>query len=84
MKKSKKRFLGPEDDPLEGDLSEWMQTGPWYPVRFEFRDKKSKTITLRISERLLTAVKGRAEKLGIDYQKYIRLTLEESLRKKSG
>ncbi len=71
-----------EDDPLDVDLSELLRSGNWQWVRFELRPK-NKTITLRVSEQLLEAVKKEAEKSGVDYQKFIRLTLEKLLLKAS-
>jgi predicted DNA binding CopG/RHH family protein len=78
MKKSKKKKA--ERDPLAGDLSEFIREGNWRKVRFEFKPK-NKTITLRISEDLLDAIKQKAESEGLDYQKWIRNSLEESLHK---
>ena len=71
VSKAKKR----EDDPLAGDLSGLLERDRWQLVRFEHRPK-NKTITLRLSEDLLDAVKAEADKQGVDYQKLIRLTLE--------
>ena len=77
MKKSKSTR-----DPLARDLSSLMEKAEWKAVRYEFKPK-AKTITLRLSAELLTAVKRRAEKDGLDYQKWIRLVLEEHLSKAS-
>ena len=79
MKKSKKNSKR-ERDPLAGDLSKFIAEGNWKKVRFEFKPK-NKTITLRISEELLNSIKERAEHEGLDYQKWIRNSLEESLNK---
>jgi len=76
MKRSKKK----EKDPLSGDLSKLISEGKWTKVRFELKPK-SKTITLRISDELLSAIKTKAEEEGLDYQKWIRNSLEESLSK---
>ena len=81
--KNKKKLDLYKDDPLEGDLSFLFNKEnikKWKPVRYELQPK-SKTITLRIAEDLLTAVKTEAEKNGIDYQKYIRHLLEEAVKK---
>ncbi len=49
--------------------------------RYELRPK-NKTITLRVSGALLAAIKERAEQSGIDYQKFIRLVLEQAVERK--
>jgi predicted DNA binding CopG/RHH family protein len=69
-------------DPLAGDLSDLLQGDSWQRVRFELQPK-NKTITIRMSEDLLEAVKEQAEKSGLDYQKFIRLTLEKIVAKAS-
>ncbi len=79
MKKSKKAKKR-ERDPLAGDLSDFIASATWTKVRFEFKPK-NKTITLRISEDLLDAIKVKADSEGLDYQKWIRNSLEESLHK---
>ena len=48
------------------------------PMRFELR-RKDKSINLRLPERLLEAVRSRAEKAGIPYQRFIRMALEHAL-----
>lgn len=81
MKRSKKiKAKKTEKDPLAGDLSYLFDLPGWKKVRFEFKPK-NKTITLRISEELLEAIKVKAETEGLDYQKWIRNSLEESLHK---
>ncbi len=81
MKRSKKaKKVKAERDPLAGDLSYLFDLPGWRKVRFEFKPK-NKTITLRISEELLEAIKLKAEHEGLDYQKWIRNSLEESLHK---
>lgn len=79
MKRTKKAKKN-EKDPLAGDLSHLFDELEWKKVRFEFKPK-NKTITLRISEELLDAIKEKAEREGLDYQKWIRNSLEESLHK---
>ena len=87
MKISKKVSLKNElkewNDPLEGDLSDFMSSGDWQVTRFELTKPKNKVITLRISEELLNSVKKRAKKLNLDYQRLIRITLESSLYKRT-
>lgn len=75
-KKSKR--AGIEDDPFTGDMSEFIKNTKWQRVRFEFKPK-NKAVTIRMSEELLNELKKRAEKLGLDYQKYIRMKLEHSI-----
>lgn len=77
---SKKKIDAEDDDPLAGDLSHLFERNDWQRVKFELRPK-GKTITIRMSEELLNAVKAEAEKHGIDYQKFIRLTLEKVVLK---
>lgn len=62
-------------DPLDRDLSDLLATGNWKSVRFEL-EPKNKTVTIRMSDKLLKAIKEQAKKSGLDYQKFIRLTLE--------
>lgn len=82
MKSSKKvsKKSKASTDPLDGDLSGLLQDSQWQRVRFELQPK-NKTITIRMSEELLEAVKEQAEKSGLDYQKFIRLTLEKVVAK---
>jgi predicted DNA binding CopG/RHH family protein len=47
-------------------------------VRFEF-EPKSERINMRLPRTLLDAVKARAAKQGIPYQRYIRQTLETAV-----
>lgn len=76
----------PNDGPLAGDLSEFMLEGirnnSWQVVQFEFTEKKDTTIALRLSKKLLAAVKTQAGEMGVDTQKFIRLALENAIRKK--
>jgi predicted DNA binding CopG/RHH family protein len=47
-------------------------------VRFEIK-RKDKSINLRLSEELYDAVRERASRAGLPYQRFIRLTLEQAL-----
>jgi hypothetical protein len=47
------------------------------PLRYEVRPK-SRSVNLRLSEELLSAVKVRASEDGIAYQRFIRMTLEQA------
>ncbi|MEL6363375.1 MAG: BrnA antitoxin family protein [Pseudomonadota bacterium] len=67
------RFVD-EADLSEYDLSELL------PMKFELR-AKDKSVTLRMPEPLLDAVKARAAEKGVPYQRYIRAVLEASLGK---
>jgi predicted DNA binding CopG/RHH family protein len=55
------------------DLSEMV------PIRFEMK-RKDKAVNLRLPEQLLEAVKSRAQRAGMPYQRYIRLALERALQ----
>jgi predicted DNA binding CopG/RHH family protein len=68
------------DDPLDGDMSDFMRKNMknFRRVRFEFAPK-DKSVTIRMSEQLLNAIKKKAEVAGLDYQKYIRIKLEHSI-----
>jgi predicted DNA binding CopG/RHH family protein len=63
------------------DISELLQMDGWQKTRFELIKPKNKSITLRMSEDLLKEVKTKAKKLGLDYQKFIRLALESAVKK---
>jgi predicted DNA binding CopG/RHH family protein len=64
---------------LDQDLSDYLSAENFAPFQFEFRPKQ-KSVNLRISEELLNAVRAVAHRRGIPYQRYIRQTLEASLR----
>ena len=63
---------------LEQDLSDYLHAGNFKPAHFEFLPKE-KSINLRLSEQLLEAVRARAKRHGIPYQRYIRQTLERAV-----
>jgi predicted DNA binding CopG/RHH family protein len=63
-------------DLTEYDLSELT------PVRFEFQPKE-RSITMRLSEPLLEAIKEEAGRSGMPYQRFIRQTLENAVHPKS-
>lgn len=77
MKNSKKKN---NTDPLKKDLSSLFDRKDWKKVNFELL-QKNKTITLRINEELLEAIKLKANEEGIDYQKWIRESLMEKLNR---
>jgi predicted DNA binding CopG/RHH family protein len=59
------------------DLSHYDLSGAQL-VRFEIK-RKDKSINLRLSEELFDAVRERAARAGLPYQRFIRLTLEQAL-----
>lgn len=79
-KKISKKKNKSEIDPLNRDLSHLFERSDWKKVKFELKPK-NKSITLRLSEEMLEAIKARAEHEGLDYQKWIRSSLEEALNK---
>ena len=83
-KLSKKKEMKEIDDPLAGDLTSFIREGNWHVAQFELTEKKDKVISLRLSGKLLSELKKQAKALGIDTQKYIRISLESSVRKKAG
>ena len=60
------------------DLSEY-DLSDMTPMRFELR-KKDKAVSLRLPEKLYEAVKARAERAGIPYQRFIRMAIEQALQ----
>ena len=72
------------DDPLAGDLSEFITEGGWQAVKFELREKKDKVLSVRLSEKLLKEIKKQAEQSGLGVQKYVRILIESTIRKKAG
>ncbi|MGD0429965.1 MAG: BrnA antitoxin family protein [Acetobacteraceae bacterium] len=66
-----------EDFVAEADLTDYDLSGG-HVVRFELRPK-DKTISLRLPEPLLNAVRQQAEKAGMPYQRYIRMALEKAI-----
>jgi predicted DNA binding CopG/RHH family protein len=67
-----------EDFVDHADLSEYDLSG-FKMMQFEF-GKKDARINMRLPETLLDAVKKRAERRGIPYQRFIREVLEKSVR----
>lgn len=52
------------------------------PTRFEFQPKE-RSITMRLSEPLLEAIKQEAGRSGLPYQRFIRQALENAVHHKS-
>jgi predicted DNA binding CopG/RHH family protein len=69
------------EDFLDQDLSDYISSENFAPFQFEYRPKQ-KSINLRISEELLSAVRADARRHGIPYQRYIRQALEAALRRR--
>lgn len=66
---------------LDRDLTDYLDLKNFQRVSFEFQPK-TKKISIRVSEDLLEAVKKKAKRQKISYQKYIRKAVEESLAPK--
>jgi predicted DNA binding CopG/RHH family protein len=52
------------------------------PIRFEFQPKE-RSITMRLSEPLLEAIKEEAVRSGLPYQRFIRQALENAVHHKN-
>jgi predicted DNA binding CopG/RHH family protein len=51
------------------------------PMRFELR-RKNKSVSLRLPEPLLDAVRKRAASAGMPYQRFIRMAVEQALQRR--
>lgn len=71
-----------EDFVDNADLTEY-DLSVFKPVRFEFKPKTA-TVGMRMPQDLLDAVKARASREGMPYQRFIRHTLEQALRNEPG
>jgi predicted DNA binding CopG/RHH family protein len=69
-----------EEFVATADLSDFDLSGA-HLTRFEMKPK-DKSINLRLPEPLLAAVRAAAERAGMPYQRFIRLTLEKALHPK--
>jgi predicted DNA binding CopG/RHH family protein len=67
---------------LQQDLSDYIHRDNFAPFHFEFR-AKDKSISLRLPKSLLTAVRAKASRHGIPYQRYIRHVLEHDVHQDS-
>jgi|HubBroStandDraft_4_1064222.scaffolds.fasta_scaffold333054_1 predicted DNA binding CopG/RHH family protein len=67
-----------EDFVATADLTEYDLSGGRL-MRFELRPK-DKSVSLRLPEKLLTAVRSRAKRAGIPYQRFIRMALEQAVQ----
>ena len=61
----------------KADLSQYDLSGA-QTVRFEMK-RKDKSINLRLPEELYDAVRHRATRAGLPYQRFIRLALENAI-----
>jgi predicted DNA binding CopG/RHH family protein len=66
---------------LEQDLTDYISAENFAPFHFELRPK-AKSLNLRISGELLDAVRERARRQGIPYQRFIRQALERAVASK--
>ncbi len=60
------------------DLSEYDFSG-MVPMRFELK-RKDKSISLRLPEELLDEVRLNAKRVGIPYQRFMRLAIERAVQ----
>ena len=63
----------------KADLTQYDLAGGEF-VRFELKPK-DKTVNLRLPGQLLDAVRLRARRAGVPYQRFIRMALEMAVRK---
>ncbi len=61
----------------EADLSTYDFSG-FAPMRFAFKAKTA-NVSMRMPQALLDALKARAQREGVPYQRFIRQTLEQAL-----
>ena len=67
-----------EEFVANADLTEFDLSGMTV-MRFELKPK-NKSVNLRLPEQLLTTVRNRAKRIGIPYQRFIRMALENAVR----
>ena len=67
---------------LKKDLAPYLTPENFRLTTFEFAPK-DKSVTIRVSNALLEAVKSAAERRGVDYQKLIREAIEQFLKSKA-
>jgi predicted DNA binding CopG/RHH family protein len=71
-----------EDFVANSDLTEYDLSG-MRMVRFEFQPK-SERVNMRLPRPLLDAVKAKAAKAGVPYQRFIRQALENAVQPHKG
>jgi predicted DNA binding CopG/RHH family protein len=59
------------------DLSEY-DFSDMVPMRFELR-RKDKAVNLRLPEQLLDAVRKKSRRVGIPYQRFMRMAIERAI-----
>lgn len=84
---SRKLPLFSGDDEIETfldqpDLSDFITAERLAPTSFEFAAKE-KTVSMRMPEALLDAVKTAAQRQGMPYQRFIRQILEKEISRTS-
>jgi predicted DNA binding CopG/RHH family protein len=67
-----------EDFVAKADLAAFDLSGLRL-VRYELKPK-NRAISVRLPDELLKAVRRRAKKAGVPYQRFIRMTLEQAVR----
>jgi predicted DNA binding CopG/RHH family protein len=67
-----------EDFVATADLADYDLSGG-HVVRFELK-RKDKSVNLRLPAQLLEAVQSKAKRVGIPYQRFIRMALERALQ----
>ena len=66
-----------EDFVVTADLTDYDLAGGEV-ARFELK-RKDKSVNLRLPAQLLEAVQNRAKRVGVPYQRFIRMALERAL-----
>ncbi len=84
MKKTLPKMKSDRDTKrlLKRDLSDYLTRENFTLTSFEFAPK-NRSITLRLSEGLLKAIQSAAAQHGTNYQRLIRLAIENLLRTKA-
>lgn len=54
----------------------------WAFIKYELKEKKDKVLSIRLSEKLLDKIKSESKKSGLGVQKYLRILIESSIRKR--
>lgn len=80
MAKTKKKLDLSGDDPLDQDLSDFINDGGWQRVRFIMAPKDT-TVTMRLPQAMVQAVKDVAAREGVRYQGLVRQFIAEGLVK---
>ena len=80
MKKSLKKIKTDKSAEaiLNTDLSDYIHSENFNKIHFELHSK-NQTVTIKVPDLLIKALKKKAKIQGISYQKLIRQTLEKTL-----